>query len=73
MLQAEEKVARLLCQILREEDSDVAIELIDRTVALETDVSLGDTCTTDESCGSIVTTAGIYGAFLHSCMFALSR
>ena len=73
MLQAEEEVVRLVCQFLSEEDADVAVELIDRAVALETYVSLRDTCTADESCGTIVTTAGLYGAFLHSCMVALSR
>ena len=59
---------RLICEVLSEEDADMAVELIDRAVALEAYVSLGDTSTAYESCGAVITTAGIYGAFLHSCM-----
>ena len=59
---------RLICEVLSKEDADMAVEFIDRAVALEAYVSLGDACASYESCGAVITTAGIYGAFLNSCM-----
>ena len=59
---------RLICEVLSEEDTDMAVELIDSSVALKAYVTLGDACTAYESCGAVIATAGVYGAFLHSCM-----
>ena len=58
---------RVLCEVLSEEDADMAVELIDSAVALKAYVTLGDACTADESRGAVIATAGVYGAFLHSC------
>ena len=58
---------RLICELLSEEDADMAVEFVNSAVALEAYVSLGDACTTYESSGAVIATAGIYGAFLHSC------